>query len=272
MTHYKRIAISVDDPEIRGSLIALMDAAGYEGFEETADQLLAFIPGPAFDEAALQRVLQPFSLHAEQTDLEPQNWNALWESNFQPVIIDDFCTVRAAFHPPAQETQYEILITPKMSFGTGHHATTRLMVQALRSLSVSGKTVLDFGTGTGILAILAAKMGAKSVTAVDYDAWSYENAAENFSENEVAVSLCLGGWEAVPSGMYDIILANINRHVLTEHMMDMYQASLAGGVLVLSGILLSDRDRVLPVAEKAGWVLREERTGGEWMAMQLVKK
>ncbi|MBS1744880.1 MAG: 50S ribosomal protein L11 methyltransferase [Bacteroidetes bacterium] len=167
--------ISKDTGEI---LIALLSDQQYEGFEETDNQLKAYIDSALFDEAEIQLLALQFKLQFEINKIADTNWNAIWESNFQPIVINDW-VIRAAFHPPIKEIAHEIIITPKMSFGTGHHATTFLMVQQMQQTNFSDKMVLDFGTGTGVLAILAHKLGAAAITAIDNDPSSIENAAEN---------------------------------------------------------------------------------------------
>lgn len=271
MDHYKQILITIEDTGIRDILIALLAEAGYEGFEEQLGALIAFIPRTHFREQTLISLLEPFQLQAVVSDIAPQNWNELWEVSFQPVVIPGYCTVRAAFHPPATETVHEIVITPKMSFGTGHHATTRLMIELMRTVDFSGKNVLDFGTGTGILAILAAKSGAVSVTAVDNDRWSYDNTLENIAANGVVVMVREGSLEVAAGHVYDLILANINRHVLLASMDTMYALTASGGQLLMSGLLTDDRPVVLPAAIAAGWHLQAALTENGWMAFLLKK-
>jgi ribosomal protein L11 methyltransferase len=173
------------------------------------------------------------------TSIPEQNWNAVWESNFEPVVVDDFCAVRADFHQPIKNVQHEIIITPKMSFGTGHHATTYMMIEQMSNIDFTKKRVFDFGTGTGILAILAQKLGAASITASDNDEWSIENAEENFQKNDVH-SIILYRSSAIPKDSFDIILANINRNVLSEYASALVNILSPNGVLLVSGILKED--------------------------------
>ncbi|HEV2483139.1 MAG TPA: 50S ribosomal protein L11 methyltransferase [Puia sp.] len=177
------IQVTIPTKDFQEVLIALLGEMGYEGFEQEEAQLHAFIPEAAFDEAAVRELLEAHGLRYTLQRIEERNWNEEWEKNFQPVVVDGFCAIRAHFHPRVPEVEHELIITPKMSFGTGHHATTYMMLQAMRSLDLRGKRVLDFGTGTGVLAILAERLGADVVVAIDNDDWSIENARENVVEN-----------------------------------------------------------------------------------------
>jgi ribosomal protein L11 methyltransferase len=166
------IQVSIKTEEWQEVLIALLTEIGYEGFEQEEALLKAFINKDAFDRAALEALLGEYGVEYEEQEIGERNWNAEWEANFQPVVVDGFCAVRAHFHPPMPEVEHELVITPKMSFGTGHHATTYMMLQAMRGIDLRGKRVLDFGTGTGVLAILAERLGAAEVVAIDNDDWS----------------------------------------------------------------------------------------------------
>lgn len=210
-----------------------------------------------------------------QVSEEPaKNWNAIWESNFEPVIIPGFVSVRAHFHEPVEGVRYDIRITPKMSFGTGHHATTRLMMAQMRSMDLRDKTVFDYGTGTGILAILAELLGARAVDAIDIDEWSYENALENVAANDSNnIRLAQGDISSVPDdSKYDIILANINRHILLESMQRMNTFLQAQGQLLLSGILkLQDTHIIVEKARNCGFELMSQTEENGWTAI-LFKK
>src|SRR3954471_8025302 len=165
-------------------LIALLDNLGFEGFEEGERQLRAYISINDFDEQDFVKIIKPYGLNYNVQIIKSQNWNAVWEGNFEPVVVHDFVGIRAHFHPSlADRVNYEIIITPKMSFGTGHHATTYMMVEQMQHLDFHQKQILDFGTGTGVLAILSEKLGAAHVLAIDIDEWSIENAKENIERN-----------------------------------------------------------------------------------------
>ncbi|MFM8711055.1 MAG: 50S ribosomal protein L11 methyltransferase, partial [Sphingomonadales bacterium] len=181
---YTEITFSSVTPAQTDALIALLGEAGYEGFEEREHSLHAYLPTQQFDPAELAAIVETFTLSYTVKEIQPTNWNAAWESNFEPVTIGSFLHIRASFHPACNNTQHEIVITPKMSFGTGHHATTQLMAAEMSRLNLEGQTVFDFGTGTGILAIVAAKLGASQIVAIDNDPWSIENAIVNASANK----------------------------------------------------------------------------------------
>jgi len=256
-------------------MVAHLSAGGYEGFEEqVGGTLVAFIPAADFDRAALEAILAPYNLTYEASTIEPTNWNALWESNFEPVLVDDFCGIRADFHETlAGKVKYEILITPKMSFGTGHHATTASMIRLMRDIDFSGKQVFDFGTGTGILAILAEQLAAAKVDAIDNDEWAVNNTMENIANNNAVKTKV---WQAdnldhVEPG-YDIILANINRHILLQFMPRLQQLLRAGGKLLLSGILSEDESLILASAVENQFNFECKVMKDNWLAMQFEKK
>src|SRR5258705_1561264 len=169
---YLKITFIDLQPEQKEILIAQLADAGYEGFEETENKLEAFIKDKNFDALILNEISFKYQTPYISEKIAETNWNQVWESNFEPVIVENYVAIRADFHKPIVNTKFEIVITPKMSFGTGHHATTYMMIQLMKEIDLTGKTVLDFGTGTGILAILAEKSGAKKIDAVDNDDWS----------------------------------------------------------------------------------------------------
>lgn len=200
------------------------------------------------------------------------NWNEEWEKNFQPILVEDSCCVRAPFHP-ATDVKYDIVIEPKMSFGTGHHATTHMMIQFLLNNDFEGKRVLDMGCGTGVLAIVAEKRGAKEVDAIDIDNWCYQNSIENVERNNCSrITVYEGGAELLGEKKYDVIIANINRNILLEDI-KVYSRNLeAGGELYLSGFYAADIPAIVEECEKNGL----DRVGSlereEWVALQLKKK
>ncbi|MEJ7767322.1 MAG: 50S ribosomal protein L11 methyltransferase, partial [Chitinophagaceae bacterium] len=183
MSDYFEIAITVENEDQKNQLVALLSDIGFEGFQEDNKILLAYAAVDDFDQVMMESILKTYNLSYLQSVIKPKNWNEEWEAGFEPVIIHDFCAIRASFHSPVAGVSHEIIITPKMSFGTGHHATTYMMIEAMSVLNFTGMKVLDFGTGTGVLAILASKMGAAVIEAVDYDEWSIENGRENIVRN-----------------------------------------------------------------------------------------
>lgn len=225
-------------------LIALMPELGFSGMEEADTVLLAYSNSDEADFEALDTVVSEMGLTYEREIVEEQNWNEVWESNFDPVILPGLIHIRAFFHPPLEGFRHEILITPKMSFGTGHHATTRMMLKAMVDMDFNGKKVLDFGTGTGILAILSVKLGAKSVIAIDNDSWSIDNVKENILLNNADTVEVLQG--SSPAGLpaVDIVLANINRNVLEGQVHSIDGVLLPGGMLFISGLLQEDYDSI----------------------------
>lgn len=235
-------------------LIAVLNEYGAEGFEETATGLKAFFPPAAADQASLSLLLNDYGIPYSMTTLAQQNWNQQWEEQFQPVIIGDFCRIRAHFHPAGSPVQHDIIITPKMSFGTGHHATTRLMVEQMAGLPFKDARVFDFGTGTGVLAILAEQLGAAAVLAIDNDEWSFTNATENIAMNHcVNTRLQLATLDELSRAeQFNIILANINRHILLAGMNHMAALLAPQGILLMSGLLQEDADLVTEAAIAAG--------------------
>lgn len=246
-------------------LIARLSELDVEGFEETENGLNVFLKESVYERNRVQEAVADPAIVFTVTLIPEQNWNSSWESNFEPVRVDDFVSIRAGFHPPAQEVQYEIIITPKMSFGTGHHATTHLMVQEMREIDFKGKTVFDFGTGTGILAILAEMLGAKKILAIDHDDWSISNAAENIVTNHCERIILEKGDRLKQDDRYDIILANINKNVILEHFQSLVLHLAEGGTLLLSGLLKEDEAdlrtrtaesplRISRVLERNNWI------------------
>lgn len=273
--NYIKIRYNTGSEEQRAVLIAQMSTMdAFTGFEETEEeQLIAYAAEGSVNDTVLQEIAALANVTYEVEEEPEQNWNATWESNFEPVLLPGFCSVRAAFHPKVEDIPYEILITPKMSFGTGHHATTKLMMLHMQALELKGKQILDYGTGTGILAILAEMLGAASVYAIDIDEWSYENATENCRNNNCSrVTLGLGDISLIEGQQYDIILANINRHILLESMQTLSDALTPEGTLILSGILKEqDTDIILESAQASGLKAVTFMDERGWAAISFVK-
>lgn len=271
------IQVTIPTVDFQEVLIALMGEMGYEGFEQEDDRLLAFAPEAAFDEAALGELLGAHGLPYTLQQIEERNWNAEWEANFQPVVVEGFCAIRAHFHPPMPEVEHELIITPKMSFGTGHHATTYMMLHAMRGIGLKGKRVLDFGTGTGVLAILAERLGADAVVAIDNDDWSIENALENVEANGCTrIGVLKKDRVADVDGVFDVILANINKHVILSEMQALAQHLAEGGVILLSGLLQNDAEDIENEALKNNLSVSGLMTNlmmrGSWICLNLGKK
>ena len=251
-------------------LIAQLSEIGFDGFEEEEKNLKAFIPANDFIEAAVKEIAASDNLSFTQSTIEETNWNAVWESSFQPVVVDDFVGIRADFHERIVGVEHEIVITPKMSFGTGHHATTFMMIQQMREIDFAGKTVFDFGTGTGILAILAEKLGASKIAAVDYDEWSIENAAENMLRNNCSKFELKKTDTVAGEGQYDVILANINKNVILDNFSSLVKKLSHPGILLLSGLLEEDENDIMAEAGKSALQFSVKSSRNNWIALRFI--
>ncbi|MCB0698388.1 MAG: 50S ribosomal protein L11 methyltransferase [Chitinophagales bacterium] len=265
---YLQLSINTSDALMREVLIAELAELGFESFEEATDKLLAYIQEQEYDEQPVSEMIAQHSLDFTVNKIAQQNWNATWESSFEPVHVSDYCIIRADFHDKPDGVQYDIVITPKMSFGTGHHATTRLMMGQMRDMNMINKKVLDFGSGTGVLAILATKEGAASVTAIDNDEWAYENTVENIERNDTqSIKVMRGSLDVVEGEKYDVILANINRHILLQYMEQMSAMLNDGGLILMSGILEEDEDVIVGSTVKNKLQMRTKTTSDKWMCL-----
>jgi ribosomal protein L11 methyltransferase len=248
-------------------LIALLADVEAIGFEQTETNLIAYFDENNFPSYDVSTALEGFTFYT--TTITEKNWNEEWESNFDPVIVDDFCAVRAHFHQPITGVKHEILITPKMSFGTGHHATTYMMMQQMRELNFAGKSVFDFGTGTGILAVLAEKLGAASVIATDNDEWSITNGKENV-ENNACQKVELQLTETIPSGTFDMILANINRNVILQYLPQLKSSLVQNGSLLLSGLMVADQNIIVEACQDQSLNLVKHLDKSGWISLLFV--
>ncbi|MBE9600072.1 50S ribosomal protein L11 methyltransferase [Pedobacter sp. MC2016-24] len=253
-------------------LISDLADIGYNTFEDTDLGFAAFVDIDTYDASALHTVLAQFEgeieYQYEVLEIEGKNWNEEWEKNFEPLIIDDLCYVRATFHEAQPKYPYEIVIDPKMAFGTGHHQTTTMMMQYILSADVAGKEILDMGCGTGILAILAAKRGAARLVAIDYDEVCYLSTLENTALNGVTnLEAIWGGKEVIPKEKYDVILANINRNILLDQI-PVYDTVLKpGGFIYFSGFYESpDLELIKQACEPFGIHYVDHKKIGDWVA------
>ena len=275
MKNYIQIEFQNISQEQSDLLVAQLSEIGFEGFEEEENRLKAFIPSNEFDEIWLQQITQAIQPRYSKTIIEETNWNQVWESSFDPVIVDDFVrrtpwvSIRAHFHQPIKDTRFEIIITPKMSFGTGHHATTYMMVQQMREIDFKNKAVLDFGTGTGVLAILAEKLGAITILAIDNDNWSIENAGENTKRNNCSVVELKLADTAEAADHFDIILANINKNVIIENLELMVKQLSKNGLLLLSGLQLEDEKDILTKCSEKSLKLLSKAERYNWLFLKL---
>lgn len=242
----------------REVLIAELAEWGFESFVETDDGLLAYIaervPEDFEPENLMAYAMPGVSISQSVKRIPRENWNARWEAGFEPIYVDDAITVRAPFHTAAQDAPYTLIIQPKMSFGTGHHDTTWLMMKAMLGLDLSNQKVLDMGSGTGILAILAAKRGAAYVEAIDIDDWAEENARENAELNGVSVACYTGDASLLQGKTFKAVLANINRNVLLSDLHRYAEVTEQGGDLLLSGFFRSDVDALTERAVDCGFL------------------
>ena len=234
-------------------LMAELAEVGFDSFEDTPTGIKAYIPKDSWNEQILQDIYllsnPEFTISYQIKEIEQINWNEEWEKNFSPIVVEDLCTVRASFHP-VPNTRYDIVITPKMSFGTGHHETTYMMLQQLLPLSLEGAKVLDMGCGTGILAIMAALRGARDIIAIDIDPWCVENAIENVQQNNCSfITIKEGEVSLIAGEQYNLILANINRNILLSDIPAYAQALLPEGLLLVSGFYIEDLPAIQECAE-----------------------
>ncbi|MFK7973021.1 MAG: 50S ribosomal protein L11 methyltransferase [Bacteroidia bacterium] len=248
------ICLRIDADESRQeTLMAWLGTLGFEAFEEGQDMLKAYTPVPSYDQAATKSILQSQGASFSEEVIKARNWNADWEASYESVEIDDFCQIVPSFHTPKENFAHTIHLDPKMSFGTGHHETTRLMARQMKDMDFVGKTVLDMGCGTGVLGILALKLGSASVLGIDIDAWSAENGMENARRNGVDMPIALGDVRTIPAdAQYDVILANINRNVLLQDVAAYAKALKPGGKLLASGFLTTDLDLITKTFKESG--------------------
>ena len=266
-----QIKIPISTKEHSEILIAEFAEINFYAFEEEENFLSAFINEEYFNQEEVNKIISPKNFSYTKTYIADTNWNAIWESNFEPIVIEQFLAVRASFHKPINNVKHEIIITPKMSFGTGHHATTYLMLHQMQSIDFNNKTVLDFGTGTGILAILAKKLGAKKVTATDYDVWSINNAKENIIHNICNDITLLQKDDLNNLELFDIILANINLNVLTDFSKQLKLISHSSTILLLSGFLKNDEEKLIEKFSEEGFVHVSSKGKDNWLSMLITK-
>ncbi|GHC55677.1 50S ribosomal protein L11 methyltransferase [Ulvibacter litoralis] len=255
-------------------LIAELGYAGFESFVETEEGVTAYIQKDEWNEAILEEIQilssEEFAITHTFSEIEQVNWNAEWEKNFDSIEVDGTCIVRAPFHPES-DVKYEIVIEPKMSFGTGHHETTFMMIQHVLENDFEGKTVLDMGCGTAVLAILAEMRGASKLDAIDIDPWCFENSEENVARNNCKnITVGLGDAALLKGNQYDIVIANINRNILLNDMA-MYRSCLTeGGSLYLSGFYKEDLPIITDCCNKLGFTFVDNKEKNNWIAAKFV--
>jgi ribosomal protein L11 methyltransferase len=270
--NYTLVSFQPISEEQKELLIAILPEFGFHGMEETEDGLKAYTREADTDFEGLLTVSNQMGVEFQLETLEEENWNTTWESNFDPVVIPGKIQVRAHVHPPLDSVEHQILITPKMSFGTGHHPTTLMMMLAMLEIDFKGKKVIDFGTGTGILSILAEKLGAIHIEAIDNDDWSINNVIENIGLNEAKTIQVIKASTLDVSTPADVVLANINKNVLIEHVQDLFKYTRENGTLIISGLLRTDYEDILNVFVPVFGPFSKSFYEGDWLALTFERK
>lgn len=253
-------------------LIAELGYAGFESFIENETGVTAYIQKEEWYGAILDDIhvlnSDEFEISYTFSEIEQTNWNAEWEKNFNPIVVDNICAVRAPFHKNFN-TEYDIVIEPKMSFGTGHHETTHMMIQHILKNDFKGKSVLDMGCGTGVLAVLAELKGAKTIDAIDIDNWCYLNSLENIERNSCQnINVFEGDASLLIGKSYDVIIANINRNILLQDMATYATSLNKGGVLFLSGFYNNDIPTIDEEVSKYGFKIQDNLERNNWVALK----
>jgi len=273
--HFKRTGGTLDGQIAREILVAELGAVGFESFTETEDGgLSAYIQSDEWIEGMLEQVQilssDEVEFKVERENIEQVNWNEEWEKNFEPIEVQGKVSVRAPFHR-GKELEYNIVIEPKMSFGTGHHETTHLMIEHLLEVDLQGKKVLDMGCGTGILAIFSEMRGASEVDAIDIDPWCYENSVENAARNNCRkIKVFEGDAGLLKEQQFDVLIANINRNILLEDMSSYVRCLKPGGLLLLSGFYVEDMEQIGRKAQELGLKLLDEKERNRWVGLKYV--
>lgn len=278
MNYYELTIVLRDFENWSDILVAYLAEIGFESFVEEAPRLKAYIAENEYRGDELLQLIhdvQKTGAGIESFDLQllaQQNWNATWESQFEPVYVAEKLRIVAPFHTLAPFNGMELVILPKMSFGTGHHQTTHLICQTMFQLDFKGKRVLDMGAGTGVLAILAEKLGAQEIVAIEIEAWSAENIMENVALNgSTKVKAIHGGAEAIGAQPYDIILANINKNVLLSQIALYVSALVPNGLLLLSGFFTTDAPDLIAAASALGLTHQQTLDRENWAVLQFIK-
>lgn len=267
---------------VSDALISELGTIGYDGFSYAEDGFSAYIPTRDYNPKTIktlqfmQYFSERFRISTSCEEIEDQDWNKVWEENFTPIVVDNRIQVRAGFHEPIPGIEYEIIIEPKMSFGTGHHSTTALMLRTIleQAENIQNKRVLDMGCGTGILSIMAAKVGAREVIGIDIDEWAYNNAMENIRNNHLDnITIKIGDATLLEAeAPFDIILANINRNILLRDMGHYVEKIHSKGYLIMSGFYLKDLPMIQEKASTLGLGYQSYQEDKQWVAASFYKK
>ncbi len=276
MTQYLEVALEISNPQLSEVLIAELSEMGYDSFEDKGKLINAYIEEKLYEEADLKLLLNKYKDTFQCTysigRMEDKNWNEEWESNFKAVQVDDFCLIRASFHQANPSIKHEIVIEPKMAFGTGHHESTYLMIQMMKDISFENKSVLDFGCGTGVLAIMANKLGATNIIAIDNNPWAFESTKENIRVNNASIiGAYLNDENFLKNKQYDIVLANLCRNVLLETIHIIALSLKEQSVLLTSGILAKDESLIEKVAKENRLLVDKKEYKGDWVSIQFSK-
>jgi len=264
-------------PELGEILIAKLSIFDFESFTENEQGITAYIQADLFNDALFDRIkgiaIPDIEIKYSFKLIKDQNWNETWEKNyFEPILISNKCLIKSTFHKNTPKVKYEILIDPKMSFGTGHHETTFLMLEEILSLDVQGKTVLDMGCGTGILAILSAQRGAKDICAIDIDEWSFNNTLENIKLNSIHnIKVQLGDKSLIGNKYFNIVYANINKNILLADIPTYTEHIHQGGKLLLSGFYQDDFEDINQVAIANNLQFIGRREKNNWLMLSYLK-
>jgi len=272
MTNYKVFQINCG-ADLTDILIAELAEIGFEGFLENETGFEAYLLESEYNENLFKEIISNYGLSQNQiieNTIPQQNWNAQWESSFEPVIVSNQLIIKAPFHQIEQKYLYEIIIQPKTSFGTGHHETTQSIMELMLKMDFKNKTVFDYGCGTGVLAILASQLGATSIFANDIDDWAFENVGENAAMNNITnIDYQKGDLSIVPNTEYDIILANINKNILLKSFEQLSKHVKANGIVLISGFYESDLTDLLDCCQAFGLNLQQKVVTNNWCAAVL---
>ena len=257
-------------------LVAMLNEIEFESYSEDDNGVKAYVQTHLLNETVVKEIIAQVAELCELTftitKVKQENWNIKWENNFEPVRINDKCVIRAHFHADFPDVEHEIIITPKMSFGTGHHETTSLVMNEMFGIDFIDKSVLDMGSGTGVLAILAAKLGASSLIGIDFDEWAYENAIENAKNNGISdISFIHGDANMIGDVTFDIILANINRNIILQDIVTYVNAMNTKSEILFSGFLKEDIPLILKKSEQLGLELVVSKHKNKWQMLHLKK-